>query len=217
MSSDEQVVAVIDDTVIYRYCRSESCSYNTFCDIQPDKWNQFCTTNILNVMRECPEWLIVHILDIKYTKNIYTIVCSDFKCLLRDYTSNNTEERRKLLYDIAYSINELHENNIIHCNLSPNNIVLTHNKSILISFMTQILNNTPDVNYTAPETKRDKKADAFSFGAIYYFLMTNSHPDIKNINYDSMYENDARVIKALLNTDPDKRMSIQQFLLKYNT
>lgn len=93
--------------------------------------------------------------------------------------------KSKIIYGIAFGLQLLHTNGLMHNDLTPNSILLDENYEPLIGEIglarTETSNlEVKDLVYKAPEILLDKpydtSADVYSFGMIVYHLVTGSMP-----------------------------------------
>lgn len=127
------------------------------------------------------------------------------------YTGNITESRR-ILGEICKLLLILHENNIVHCDLKLQNILIDDGKVPIIDFghshilnpITHMLGRSKIVEQTptgtAPESlfgsvlPRTEKIDIWSLGCLYYELITNeklfaNEEDVLKTTLDNMHTN----------------------------
>ncbi|WVY95101.1 hypothetical protein V8G54_034189 [Vigna mungo] len=89
------------------------------------------------------------------------------------------KERKRVVIGLARGLKYLHDNNIVHCNIKPSNILLTHDFNSLIGdynfgkeqeLKSYKNKNREDYEYVAPEFqekgKLSSKADVYSFGVV---------------------------------------------------
>ena len=139
---------------------------------------------------------------------------------------------QNILLDVVSGIKYLHENNIIHGDITPNNIIITNNGCAVIidydnaTFMTKPVMTLGTCGFTPPEYNINiitNKADIWMIGMTFYLLSyykllsvssTNEYmPDFslfKNTNYDN-------AIRSMISSDYKKRpelSDVQKILLK---
>ena len=99
-------------------------------------------------------------------------------------------KRYCVLIKLANAIRTLHSNGLIYCDLSPNNVYISEDKSkhnvFLIDmdnlrYKTSVIHNIYTPNYGAPEIVNDfapntMSSDCFSFAVIAYELLALNHP-----------------------------------------
>jgi len=149
--------------------------------------------------------------------------------------TGNTENDLKYLKQILLGLDFLYKNNVLHRDIKPQNILI-HNNQIKISdfgFAKSFEKNELITTfcgsplYMAPEIIKDKiyspKSDIWSLGVVLYELITKKHPyycenrkelwDMAKCNnfkidYNIIYnEKIKKIIKGLLNFDPNKRLN----------
>lgn len=102
-------------------------------------------------------------------------------------------EKIELLMQLAAGLQAAHQNNVIHCDLKPSNILINNQRQLKIADfgIARLANNeqgsaevnTGDygcLNYMSPEQIKgevvDYRTDIFSFGLVAYQLLLGSHP-----------------------------------------
>ena len=175
--------------------------------------------------------------------NSYNIIMKyggayDLKKFIQHYGDRSELIEEKIIYDIIIQIclglKELHKNNIIHRNLTPNNIILDKNNKIKIAGFSVIKVLNPNVNYLkdmvgtlhylAPEIskgeKYNQKVDIYSLGCILYELLTlneyyvDSVIDEKPITIPEVYNSKwQEIIDSLLNKDYNARPNIDECII----
>lgn len=123
---------------------------------------------------------------------------------LRQYIENRNlscEEIRDIFEQIVNGLYELHSNDIIHCDLKLENIMISNKNVIKIvdydlskhtdsEYVSNMLFGT--MNYIAPESYNlfiySKKSDIWSLGIILYCLLTKEYPYENDINMDDSSE-----------------------------
>ena len=135
---------------------------------------------------------------------------------LEQYVTENelTEETKTTIVRMILNImKEVHNRNVIHRDLSPNNIFINHGQIVLADFglgkdlnvftshQTMLTNAVGQYRYCAPEQfmllkDGDKRSDVYSLGHIINFVMTGSPTNTshqfrivaeKATSYDSVY------------------------------
>ena len=138
-----------------------------------------------------------------------------------------------IIKHLCIGIKEIHDNNIIHRNLKPENIFINKNMNIKIgdfgiskqfdSYKIQIINNKVGTSYNiAPEILKNgiynEKSYIYSLGGIIYELFNLSiyfkdkiSDEIKKIN--NIYNNKWQIlIDSLLQSDYNKRFDIYKVI-----
>lgn len=129
----------------------------------------------------------------------------------------------KLAMQLISALSYLHSNNIICGNLKPENLILTPNRTLILSDYCTInaiysikelnLNDLDNRGYKAPEQNRGKtdiRTDIYAFGAILFYMLTGVSPSnsktisIRKNNSDFMDALDEIIIKCT-QTKPDNR------------
>lgn len=121
---------------------------------------------------------------------------------LREYLdSNKVRNKKKIMRQILYGIQYLHEKNIVHRDINPNNIFLDKENNIKIGDfgLSKIIEENIDEKriieynksndygneiYMAPENKRNiynKKSDIYSFGIICIEILMNFCTNMERI------------------------------------
>src|ERR1041385_5554980 len=161
---------------------------------------------------------------------------------LYTYLNNNMtwKERITALLDISIGLNTLHNNNLIHQDFHPGNLLFNNEKALLITdfgLCNQTNQSSQSIDiygvmpYVAPEVLKGKPytkaADIYSFGMIMYFVATGCQPfsncahnqnlviQICNgirpeINKQEVPECYIDLMKKCWNSDPNNRPSISE-------
>ena len=131
----------------------------------------------------------------------YTYTMERAEITLYDYIINNElneQIKLKCIMQILYIMSIVHEKNIIHRDLSPNNIFLLRGEIVIADFglgkdlnvftshQTIHTNSMGQYAYCAPEQfmllrEGDKRSDVYSMGRIINFIMTKNPFDINHI------------------------------------
>lgn len=116
----------------------------------------------------------------------------------------NEDNKKKIIYQIVYIINEVHKRNIIHRDLSPNNIFILSGKLKIADFglgkdlnafyshQTMKTNSVGQYYYCDPKQfmklkEGDKLSDIYSIGKIINFIM-EKNPNSMSHKYFSVVE-----------------------------
>lgn len=143
---------------------------------------------------------IVNVLDI-FEENNTAYYVMDFiaGCSIDDYVKNlsnvTIDEAKTIISDVANILNYIHENNYLHLDITPRNIMRRDDgKIILIDFgvskhyedkggkqttTTSIAHSpgyAPLEQYRNEVTHFSPATDIYSLGAVYYFLLTGKRP-----------------------------------------
>ena len=157
----------------------------------------------------------------------------NLKTFIELYRNNNELINRSFIllfiYHISLGLQEIHNNNVIHKEIKPENLFITNDYKIKIGGF-GIINNTISQNiydnnqinepfYTAPEAiKRlnyNNKMDIWSFGCIIYELCTLKYyyfTKNKEINSEIYGEKFQNIIDLTLRKDPKKRPTAEEIL-----
>lgn len=121
--------------------------------------------------------------------------------VFNEYKTINNSTKMIILYGIAKGMKEIHQENIIHGNLKPSNILLDENNYPLISDIgykkdcsyqdnvdkDDFLYSAPEIVLSNGEIDYCKKSDVFSFGMLIYYILTGKKP---YDDYPNMDNND---------------------------
>ncbi len=150
---------------------------------------------------------IVNVYDVGTENGVYYLVMEFIDGpTLNDYIKTKKriepEETVSMVYSIALGLNHAHNNNIIHRDIKPHNILLTSSKipkvadfGIARATTSSTLTATEDalgsVHYISPEQARggflDERSDLYSLGIMMYQMLTGELP----------YDGDSPVTVAL--------------------
>lgn len=129
-----------------------------------------------------------------YNQNNYSYTMEEAELTLEDYIKSNElndETKIKVIRQILYAMSVIHSKDIIHRDISPNNIFiisgilkiadfgLGKDLNILNSHQTLYTNAVGQLAYCAPEQfmmlrEGDKKSDVYSLGRLINFIMTKN-------------------------------------------
>jgi len=173
--------------------------------IKPDLLNHLTESEIQDLkdkfwkeavnISKCQHDHIVRFLDARKDRDtdlVYIIMeYIDGKSLASYQKIWSQKEALKYIHQIGDALRYIHEKDIIHCNLKPDNIILQnnrHNKAILIGFslartfnhpLTKVNINSAD-SFTPKELFSQEETGAFtdiySLSATLYFLLTKERP-----------------------------------------
>ena len=133
---------------------------------------------------------------------------------IHKYLNNNMawEERLNALLDISIGLEYLHNNNLIHQDFHPGNLVLDSYKTLTITDLglckpvdqnSQSNNIYGVMPYVAPEVLRGKPytkaADIYSFGMNMYFIATGKQPFADRAHDEILVLNICNGIRPVLN------------------
>jgi serine/threonine protein kinase len=164
-----------------------------------------CVMNEINILSEIRHPNIPKFIGKVYNPYTYNfgILCkyvngSNLETLSSERYTLKDEDKWVILLKIAELIEYLHNLKICYNNLSPNNVIVKSNGKIYLNDFSlanffnlknqnQVQTSTSNTSknkaftmYSAPEviykTYHDPSLDIWSFGALVYFLFTNSHP-----------------------------------------
>ncbi len=153
------------------------------------------------------------IIDVyNFDETTYSYTMEKMEQTLTEYISSQPtiSQRKIIINQILYTMSLIHKKDIIHRDLSPNNIFIANgaikiadfglgkNLSVLHSHATEHTNQFGQFYYCAPEQAQalkeaDKQSDVFSIGKIINFIMTqnpqNYEHDFKIISQKATSEN----------------------------
>ena len=204
--------------------------------LKEDELKQF--KNIINDLSKINNGNIVKYFDIFMKNDILNILmeCTgdyDLKQFIQNYKNKdeliNENLIRNIILQICIGLKALHENNIIHGDLSLDNIFIDKNNKIklvnyIIPKLIEILNNDErsvllKTHYFSQEIKEDseynKKVDIYSLGCLIYELFTlneYNEKDKKIINKDIYNSKYQELIDLLLKKDFHERPNIGEII-----
>ncbi len=139
---------------------------------------------------------VVNIYDVGEEDNILFIVMElvdglTLKEYIKKYGPLQVEEAVKIMTELTSAINHAHENNLIHRDIKPQNVLLEKNGTVKVTdfgiaialsatALTQTNSILGSVHYLSPEQARGgiatKKSDIYSLGIVFYELLTGELP-----------------------------------------
>lgn len=139
---------------------------------------------------------VVNIYDVGEEDNILFIVMElvvgmTLKEYIQKHGALQVEEAVKIMIELTGAINHAHENNLIHRDIKPQNILLDENGTVKVTdfgiaialsatSLTQTNSILGSVHYLSPEQARGgiatKKSDIYSLGIVFYELLTGKLP-----------------------------------------
>lgn len=140
---------------------------------------------------------IIKVFGFNKTNNSYTMEKANYT--LEDFIKEKSYDNNKkltLVQRIIHKFVILHNDNIIHRDISPNNIFIINNKIVIADFglgkdfnaeyshMTRLTNSFGQYDYCAPEQRErlsnaTKKSDVYSLGKLINFIF-NGKPNAQN-------------------------------------
>lgn len=156
----------------------------------------------------------------------YSYTMEEGETTLEDFLVNNnhnTEEKIVIIRQILYIMKNVHERNIIHRDISPNNILLFHGQLKISDFglgkdldmfhshRTMRTHSIGQYYYCAPEQfmqlkDGDKRSDVYSLGSLINFIMTGDPRNSKHFMRNP--------VEKSRNESPNVRFSDANYLLK---
>lgn len=139
---------------------------------------------------------IVNIYDVGEEEDIYYIVMEyvngqTLKQYIQQYSPLRVEESIEIMLQLTSAIAHAHQNNIIHRDIKPHNILVDRNGKVKITdfgiamalsatSITQTNSVLGSVHYLSPEQARggmaNKKSDIYSLGIVFFELLTGRLP-----------------------------------------
>ncbi len=141
---------------------------------------------------------IVNIYDVGRDEDIYYIVMEyisgeTLKDKIVREAPIGTNEAVNIIIEIAEALEHAHQNNLVHCDIKPHNILITRSgrvkvtdfgiaRAVTSTTMTQTGTILGSVHYFSPEQARgsviDLKSDIYSLGIVLYEMVTGTLPFI---------------------------------------
>jgi serine/threonine protein kinase len=154
---------------------------------------------------------------------------------LRDYVGNmNLDQRIQSIYEIAKTVQEVHNKGIIHQDISPYNIIIGHDRAYLIDFglsrikgkkyseqLDKILRENCSPDYGSPEQKKGKTAtemsDIYALGKVLYFTLNAVETKkFGVVDYGAPYAKEEKLLSATAERatmkNPAERPTIEGFI-----
>ena len=150
---------------------------------------------------------IMHLHDLQHIDKICFMVCEYIPNITLSMYHQQNKMRPSTIYalfkQILSGLAYLHENNILHCDLKLENILIYKHQVKIIDFdMSKKCNKDGNyisdkifgsINYIAPESYDlglySKKSDVWSFGIIMFILVTNKYPYGEKLSVINSYSN----------------------------
>jgi len=112
----------------------------------------------------------------------------DLETVFRDDFNISNDRKRNMLRQAAIGLKYLHQQNILHKNINPKNVLITAPNCKGVEVVKLRSQSEPDEAYFAPETQTlgryEKKSDIFALGCVFHYIIHNGqHPfdDSENI------------------------------------
>jgi serine/threonine protein kinase len=177
-------------------------------------------------------------ITIDLSNNIY-IIQNIAKCNLNTYIKNsknfNTENVKKILFDVSSAILFLHNLNICHCDIKPSNILIFYNfknkieakltdfglSRILFNFDKNInIKNLYTKNYRPIDNFLSLKSDIWALGCVFYESTQNKKlfnsiftpNNFLNSIFDNCNHDISILLSNMLNNNIETRYSIYDVL-----
>lgn len=150
--------------------------------------------------------------------------------------------KMKIIYTMISVLNHLHQMKIVHCDLTPNDIIFDDNfKPYVGDFNSSVQNGEKEIirlhdpDYKAPELLPQNevivtdKIDIYAFAAVSYFTITGKSPSSSGIKFETFSEKNgenegenvfecqpklAAIIEKCASRQPDERPSAAEILTK---
>lgn len=209
------------------------------------KVDQKALAREIKIWSELDEINIAYLYEVTVQESFLSIVLEHCNTNLEDFIRNGdlVDERFacNLFCQIVSVASSLHENDISHLGLFPDNILINYNQSLkLCSFENarkfdsyeSIKQNYTSIDKTCPESLDEKaffpkQADMWTLGVTLYFILTKTYPfeyaaddpslPSKVANADIVLprylSHDAKhLLMSLLNKSPTSRFTIEQLM-----
>ncbi len=151
------------------------------------------------------------------------------------YVGNmNLQRRIDAVYDIAKTVQEVHNKGIIHQDISPYNIIIGHDRAHLIDFglsrikgktyseqLDKLLRENCSPEYGSPEQKKGKTAtetsDIYALGKVLYFALNAIETKkFGVVDYGAPYAKEEKLLSATAERatmkNPSQRPTIEGFI-----
>lgn len=129
---------------------------------------------------------------------------------------------RKIIRSVCYALKVLHERNLVHRDVKPENVIIDKNgRVVLIDFNAarKISATTKDtvimgtVGYASPEqlglSQSDSRTDIYAVGVLLNVMLTGKHPSEKLANGKA-----GRIVRKCTNINSDERYQTVEKLAK---
>lgn len=164
---------------------------------------------------------LMRIFDVQMNNNLCEILCEYVPGYTLDYLVEKNgpfkeKKAREIMVQLCEGLKALHDNGIIHKDIKPSNVIMAPDGTVkIIDFdisRTKKPNQTKDTaifgtaGYASPEhfgfAQTDEKADIYSCGVLFNFLLTGKKPD------ELMYDGPAAyIIQQCIQIDKEKRFN----------
>lgn len=152
---------------------------------------------------------------------VYTLYQYAEGMTLKNYIKNNpnlsAEKKLKLMDQLLSAADHLHQNNVVHLDIKPDNIIISPdgNKLKLIDFglsleMDTIGHDGGTASYMAPEQynniPKSRDMDIYAMGGVFYFIETGKNPTFKHLEKIERASTTLSKIEALKKQSAQKEL-----------
>ena len=138
----------------------------------------------------------------------------------------NAQSTELLIHQISAALTEIHNENVAHRDLSPNNVILGPDGPVIIDFGSSRLTDSSQglvsiltagtPGYLSPEAQAGSDAstpaDVFAIAKIAEFALTGESDSPRSEKLNQLSPNLARILYQALEINPSKRPTAQQIL-----
>ena len=153
-------------------------------------------------------------------------------CTLQNFIKPEVryEKRMKIIIEIMFVLEYLHDHKFIYRDLKPNNVMIDSNGTVVLIDFDRMIRSDVAITgtytfslYTAPDEIYTIKSDIYSLGLTIFFIMTGKNPtkkgnDESEFNFEDIPE-EFKKIKDICykctKTNPESRPSITELIVEF--